>query len=94
MMASTAFSWIFGLVMLFGIGVLFIVFSQVFTAHLVPTIKDQLNSSTTIDTATKTEVETGIDKYMDFFNTMPFILFFVVVVFMFVAAIRKEGESV
>lgn len=93
-MASTAFSWIFGLVTLFGIGVLFIVFSQVFTAHLVPEIKAQIDNSTTIDLATKTEANSGIDKYMDFFNTMPFILFFVVVVFMFVAAIRKEGESV
>ena len=92
-MASTAYSWIFGLVTLFGIGVLFIVFSQVFTAHLVPEIKEQINDSTTIDVATKTDTKAKIDKYMDFFNTMPFILFVVVVVFMFIAAIRKEGES-
>ena len=92
-MASTAYSWIFGLVTLFGIGVLFIVFSQVFTAHLVPEIKEQIDNSITIDVATKTDTKANIDKYMDFFNTMPFILFVVVVVFMFIAAIRKEGES-
>lgn len=93
-MASTAYAWVFGLLTLFGVGVLFIVFSQVFDAHLVPTIKDQIENSTTIDAATKTTATDGIDKYMDFFRTMPFILFIVVVTYMFVAAIRKEGESV
>ena len=93
-MASTAYSWIFGLVTLFGIGVLFIVFSQVFHAHLAPTIEDQISNSTIIDASTKAETISGINKYLDFFDTMPFILFIVVVVFMFVAAIRKEGENV
>lgn len=92
-MASTAFSWIFGLLTLFGLGVLFIVFSQVFTVHLIPEISAQIDNSTTIDAATKTETKAGIDKYMDFFNTMPYILFFVVVTYMVVAAIRREGES-
>jgi hypothetical protein len=93
-MASTAFSWVFGLVTLFGIGVLFIVFSQVFHAYLAPTIQDQVTNSPIIDNATKIEVNAGITKYLDFFDTMPFILFVVVVIFMFVAAIRKEGENV
>jgi len=93
MPSSTASSWVFGLVTLFGLGVLFIVFSQVFTAELVPLIKGQIDNSTTIDVATKTVTKAGIDKYMDFFNTLPFILFIIVCIFMLVAAIRKEGES-
>lgn len=93
-MASTAYAWVFGLATLFGLGVLFIVFSQVFTAELAPTIKAQIDNSTTIDAATKAEAKGGIDKYLTFFNTVPFILFFIVLVYMFVAAIRKEGESV
>ncbi len=90
---STGFTWVFGLVTIFGLGVLYIVFNQVFTAHLVPIIKAQVNDSTTIDNATKAEVNAGIDKYMDFFHIMPFVLFFVVVIYMLVAAIRKERES-
>jgi len=91
MVNSTANAWIFGLVSLFGLGVMFIVFSQVFTANLVPVIKDQIDNSTTIDAATKATANAGIDQYMDFFNTLPFILFIVICVFIFVAAIRKEG---
>ena len=92
--ASPAFAWIFGLISLFGIGVMFIVFSQVFGAYLVPTIKDQANASVmagAMDVATQSEVNAGIDKYMTYFNLLPFILFFVVVIYMFVSSIRREG---
>lgn len=90
---STGFAWVFGLVTLFGLGVLYIVFTQVFDVHLVPTIKTMVNSST-IPIATQIEIESNIDKYMNFFHAMPFILFFVVVIYMIVAAIRKEGQDV
>lgn len=94
---STGFAWVFGLVTIFGLGLLYIVFSQVFVAHLVPTIKGMTNGTiggmSEIPLATQTEINSGIDKYMDFFHAMPFILFGVVVIYMIVAAIRKERES-
>ena len=92
---STGFSCIYGLVSLFGLGVLYIVFNQVFIAHLVPTVKGMVNATYPIalDAATQAQINGNIDKYMDFFNILPFILFFVVVIYMFVAAIRKEQES-
>jgi len=91
---STGFTWVFGLVTVFGLGLLYIVFSQVFSAHLVPTIKEQVNASyLDIPPATVVEINSNIDKYMDFFNAMPFVLFGVVVIYMIVAAIRKERES-
>ena len=92
---STGFTFIFGLVSIFGLGLLYIVFNQVFTASLVPVIKTMVNSSTVtpIPLATQVEINAGIDKYMDFFHLMPFILFFTVVLYMIVAAVRKERES-
>ncbi len=89
---SVGFAWVFGLVTLFGLGLLYIIFNQVFTAHLVPIIKTQVNSSG-VDLTTQAEINSGIDKYMFFFNAMPFILFGVVVIYMIVAAIRREGEG-
>lgn len=89
---SVGFSWVFGLVSLFGIGVMYIVFSQVFKAHLVPIIKDMTNVST-IDNATIIAVTGGIDNYMMFFDFIPFVLFFVIVLYMVVVAIRKEREE-
>lgn len=92
---STGFTWVFGLVSIFGLGLLYIVFNQVFTAHLVPTIKSMVNNTaiTSIDAATQAEINSGIDKYMDFFHVMPFVLFFTVIIYMIVAAIRKEREG-
>ena len=89
---STGFTWIFGLVTIFGLGILYIVFNQVFMDNLVPVILD-MNNASNVDNATKLAVTAGIDKYMAFFHIMPFVLFFVVIVYMFVAAIRKERES-
>ena len=89
---STGFTWVFGLVTIFGLGIMYIVFNQVFTAHLVPVIKEQVNQSA-IDAATQAEINAGIDKYMIFFHAMPFILFFTVVLYMIVAAIRREREE-
>ena len=93
---SPGFSWIYGIISLFALGVMFIVFSQVFSGNLVPVIKNMNNVSYTAgdyDASTFADVNTGIDNYMLYFKTLPFILFFCVVLFMIVASIRKEGES-
>lgn len=94
---STGFTWVFGLVTLFGLGILYITFTQVFDAHLVPTIKDLTDNSTSIGAKipiqTSQQIHSSIDKYMDFFHTLPFILFFIVVIYMLIAAWRKESES-
>lgn len=92
---SVGFTWIFGLVTIFGLGVLYITFNQILTTHIVPVIKNQVNATgpIAIDVATQLTINANIDKYMDFFNTMPFILFGVVVIYMIFAAIRKEREA-
>ena len=94
---STGFTWVFGLVTLFGLGILYITFTQVFDAHLVPTIKDLTDNSTVIGSnipiETSQQIHASIDKYMTFFHTLPFILFFLVVIYMFLAAILKEKET-
>ena len=91
---STGFTWVFGLVMIFGIGLLYIIFNQVFIAYLVPTIKEQVNNTQIgIPIDQQDEINTNIDKYMAFFHTLPYILFFVIVIYMILAAVRKERES-
>lgn len=89
---STGFSWIFGLVSLFGLGVMYITFNYVFTAHLVPVMKAQANASN-VDAATVAEINAGIDRYMMYFHALPYILFFIVVIFMFLASVRKEQNE-
>jgi len=91
---STGFAWVFGLVTLFGLGLLYIIFKQVLSIHLVPIIKDNINNPLyNVDNATRVAAISGIDKYMTFFDFLPVILFFVVVIYFIVVAIRKERES-
>ena len=94
---STGFTWVFGLLTIFGLGLLYIVFNEVLTAYYVPVIKAQVNTTypmmNPIDNVTKAEIYSNIDRYMAFFNTMPYVLFFVVVVYMILAAVRKEREG-
>jgi sensor histidine kinase YesM len=89
---SIGFTWVFGIVTLFGLGILYIVFSQVFTAYLLPTFTNLVTTSN-IPLATQNEILAGYDKYMAFFNLLPFILFGIVVIYMILAAFRKERES-
>ncbi len=93
---STGFAWVYGLIMLFGLGVMYIVFAQVFEGHLVPIMKNQANATQVYNMdagATSGVIISSIDKYMDFFHALPYILFFIIVIYMIVASIRKEGES-
>lgn len=91
---STGWAFFYGLIVLFGLGVIYIVFSQVFNGFLVPTIKNMaIDPVYNIDNATQTEIITNIDTYMLYFNIIPFILFGSVIVYMFVSAIRKENQD-
>jgi len=90
---STGFTWVFAIVSLFGLGILYIVFEQVFSAHLVPVITGMVDASSTIDNSTKLEVTANIARYMTFFRALPLIIFLIVIIYMFVASIRKERES-
>jgi hypothetical protein len=94
---SVGFAWVFALVSLFGLGILFITFDQVFVGYLVPTIKNSVALSNSlpggIDNTSMAQIYSGIDKYMTFWHILPFVLFLVIVLFMVVSAIRKEGDS-
>ena len=91
---STGFTWVFGLVTIFGLGLLYITFDQVFRGYLVPTIKNMVNTSTSqIDLATQSTINANIDKFMSYWDIMPYVLFGVVVLYMIIAAIRKEREE-
>lgn len=94
---SIGFTWVFALVTLFGIGILYIAFTQVFDAHLVPTIKDLTDNSTMIggqlSEETSNEIHGNIDKYMAFWHMFPVIMFFVVIIYILIASFKKEPGS-
>ena len=89
---AAGWSWIYGLAFLFALGLLYTVFLYVFEGHLVPTIKTTANSTLTDPTAIAS-INDGIDKYMVYFKIMPFVLFFVVVVYMIATTIYRGSTG-
>lgn len=85
-----AYVWVYSIITLFTLGVIFIVFDQVFVAHLNPAIINNVNNTIGIPDDTKSEIFSFIDRYMTFWHVLPIILFLVIVVYMFVVVIRKE----
>jgi hypothetical protein len=89
---SPSLSWIYGLTSLFGIGILVVIFSQIFYQYLVPAIKGQVLMSN-IDNATQTTIFANIDKYMMFWDMLGPILFFVVVIYLLAVSFRSEANE-
>lgn len=77
--------WIFTLAFIFALTLLYLIFNMVYQVHLTPIILDNLP-----DTEVGIEAENGILFYMGLFKYAPFILFGVVLIYMFMLAIKKE----
>ena len=91
--AGTAFSWVYGLISLFGVGIIYIIFNEVFTVYLLPTVVSNINSTTTITTATKNTIFAQYAQFMTFFHFLPYILFLAVTIYLILASWRKEAEG-
>lgn len=86
---SPGIAWIIGLLLLFALAIGFIVFNQVLTVHIYPQAELLINSSPYLNSTQVTETIGENDKYMAYWNTMPFIFVFLIVVFVIMAAIRR-----
>lgn len=87
---AAAWSWVYGLAFLFALGILYTIFLYVFQGHLVPTILATANQ-TVADAGERAIIEDGINKYMTYFKILPFVLFFVVVLYMILTTIYKQS---
>jgi hypothetical protein len=91
---STGWAIAYGVITLFAVGLIYIVFNQVFYQYLAPTVKTMVSDPTyNIDNDTKQTVNDNIDRYLMYFNIIPYVIFFAVVTFIFIVAIRKEQQE-
>jgi len=86
---------IYGLVSLFAIFVLHVMSSLIFNAYLLPEFTNVISGDIGLDVPIDTQgaVFAGFDQIMFMINTLPYVLYFVIIIWMFVSAIRKEPES-
>ena len=89
---GVAYTFIYGLVFIFALGILYTIFLYVFEGQLVPVILKTTNS-TIHDAVARQTINDGITKYMTYFKLMPYILFFVTVVYMIANSIFKQTSG-
>lgn len=77
--------WIFALAFLFALTFLYLIFNMVYSVHLSPIILDALPED-----ANGAAAQDGILFYMSLFKYAPYILFGVIIIYMFLLAVKKE----
>ena len=87
-----AVGWLMGIISLFTLGLLYVVFSQVFVGYLDPALNDLYNQTIT-NTTLLAEIQADNAKYDAFWNVVPYVLFFAVIIYMFYNAIIKGKEE-
>ena len=90
MVTSSGFGWFKGLIVLFVLGVLYILFNQVVTIYLQPEALKLINNSIddTINQSVANDLIAENTKAMAFFYVIPFIIFFIVILYVIMIWIR------
>jgi len=95
---NTSNAWIYGLITIFGLGITYIIVTEVAVIGVVfPIFTNMVNGSiggmVPIDAGTQTIILNNYSQIKTFLRALPFIIFFVTIIYMLVVSIRKEGES-
>lgn len=77
--------WAFALSIIFGIGILYMIFNTVFNYHLAPTFIDLMPDTETGDAGAK-----GINQYLSYWKFIPYLVIGGVIIYMFILAVKKE----
>lgn len=86
---SVAFEWIYALIFLFGLSIVYIVFNQVITNEIYP-ITDLLVPDTF---ANKGAIEESNDRWMTFWNAIPFVILIVVIMFLLIRSLIANTKN-
>ena len=84
---STGFGWLVGLVLLFSLGLLYIIFNQALSENFVPVIIDIIPNSS----LAKNQVVIDTNEWMSYWNFVPFLLLFVILTFWLISSLRKNN---
>jgi hypothetical protein len=91
---AIGFSWIIVIIFLFLLGLAYIVYNQVLTVHISPVAGDLIDDSPYINASQKLEMKEHNAKYMSFWNSMPFILVFLMIIYLITRGFTKGDQNV
>ena len=90
---SAGFSWVIGLILLFALGVGYVILNQVMTVHINPVADGIIDGSPYLNATEVAEIKGENAKYTAFWNSFPYIAVFLIVIFIVSAAVRKGGNQ-
>jgi hypothetical protein len=88
---STGFGWLFGLILLFGIGMLYIVFNQTIIGHLTPAINEQ--AATTLNSSQYDTMITNNNKFLSYWAIVPIVMLILITIFIFVNSLAPGNDG-
>ena len=86
---SSAYLFIIGLFTLLAGGILYVIFSQVFSAHIIPLTYNMVNDSTLSD-ATKTDLIGKMNLMGNIWTVVPIIIILIVGIVMIKKSLEKS----
>lgn len=82
------FGWILALFLLFVLGLIFIVTNQVLVNHVLPESDKLIENSNYLNESEINATKDKNDKFMDYWNTLPYIIVSLIAVFLVIMGIR------
>ena len=90
---SAGWAWILGLMMLFVLGIGFIITNQVLTNHILPISDNLISDSPYLNITEKTTISERNDKYMAYWGVVPIIFVFIIVIFILISAFTSKPQE-
>jgi predicted cobalt transporter CbtA len=88
---STGFGWLVALILVFALGLFYIIFNQVILVHIIPVIDAQ--APNTMNSSQITEMDTQINKYLNLWQFVPIIIIIAIIVFVVANSMSKENGA-
>lgn len=90
---SAGFTWILGLLMLFALGIGYVILNQVLTVHVSPVADTIIDSSPYLNVTEVIDIKADNNKYMAFWHAMPFVAVFIIIIYIIMSAVRGGEED-
>jgi len=88
---SVGFGWIKLLVVLAGMGMMYVVLNQALTVHLVPAMNATANI--TLNSTNFQEFSTRAGMGLNYFHAFPLVLLGIFIIYIIIAALRSSARG-
>lgn len=91
---SIGFSWIIALILIFTMGLMFVIFNQVYNDYILSQANYLIANVSLLNATGQAEAQAQITKYNYFWSSIPIIIFVGTILWLILSAGRKQpGEQ-